>query len=565
MPTLAGRPARQADEQREGSRGTIMTTESGANPTLRSYLVILRRRKWWIICAAVAGLAVSLAVALTQAKQYSASAQLLVQPSSQALAAGTTLQPVTPTEVQTELQLVTSAPVQQLVQRQLGRRPPVNAVQVAQTNVISISAIATTPSLAARIANTYAQAFVTYQQTVITANMTAAEAQLRSQIRLISAQITSLQHRSGAAAEVTALLNQEAVLKEQYSQLQVTGAQATAGAATGGVELVTPAQAPTAPSSPRPVQDGLLGLLAGLIVGLGAAFLRHNLDEAVSSKDAAEQLGGSPVLGLVPMVTAWKRRSHAIVVSTSKPTSSAAESYRSLRTSLQFARQEHDLRTILITSPTSSEGKTSTLANLGAVFAQAGERVVLVSGDLRRPRIGQFFGIDEAAGLTSILAGERSLRQVLQQVQDNERLWVLPCGPIPPNPAELLSQRSTHGVLATLREEFDLVLIDSPPVLPVTDAMVLSSYADGTLLVVAAGQTRRAELQRASEKFAQAHAPLLGIVLNEVSRQSGHGSPYGVEYGYGSYVADTPAANGAPHTNGKSATPTVTRHSRRRE
>src|ERR1700734_4294678 len=236
MPALAGRPARQADEQREGSRGTIMTTESGANPTLRSYLVILRRRKWWIICAAVAGLAVSLAVALTQAKQYSASAQLLVQPSSQALAAGTTLQPVTPTEVQTELQLVTSAPVQLLVQRRLGRRPPVNAVQVAQTNVISISAIATTPALAARIANTYAQAFVTYQQTVITANMTAAEAQLRGPIRSIIAQITSLQHRPGAAAEVTALLNQEAVLKEQYSQLQVTGAQATAGAATGGVE-----------------------------------------------------------------------------------------------------------------------------------------------------------------------------------------------------------------------------------------------------------------------------------------------------------------------------------------
>jgi polysaccharide biosynthesis transport protein len=542
-----------------------MTTESGANPTLRSYLVILRRRKWWIICAAVAGLAVSLAVALTQAKQYSAAAQLLVQPSSQALAAGSTLQPVTPTEVQTELQLVTSAPVQQLVQRELGRRPPVNAVQVAQTNVISIAAIATTPALAARIANTYARAFVTYQQTVITANMTAAEAQLRSQVKSIGAQITSLQHRPGTSAEVTALLNQEAVLKEQYSQLQVTGAQATAGAATGGVELVTPAQAPTGPSSPKPVQDALLGLLAGLIVGLGAAFLRHNLDEAVSSKDAAEELGGSPVLGLVPMVTAWKRRSHAIVVSTSKPTSSAAESYRSLRTSLQFARQEHDLRTILITSPTSSEGKTSTLANLGAVFAQAGERVVLVSGDLRRPRIGQFFGIDEAAGLTSILAGEHSLVQVLQQVPGNERLWVLPCGPIPPNPAELLSQRSTHDVLATLREEFDLVLIDSPPVLPVTDAMVLSSYADGTLLVVAAGQTRRAELQRASEKFAQAHAPLLGIVLNEVSRQSGNGSQYGVEYGYGSYLADTPAANGPPHPNGKSAAPTVTRHSRRRE
>ncbi len=542
-----------------------MTTEFGANPTLRSYLVILRRRKWWVICAAVAGVAASLAVALTQAKQYSATAQLLVQPSSQASATGTTLQPVTPTEVQTELQLITSAPVQALVQRRLGSHPPVSAFQVAQTNVISITAIAATAPRAARIANTYAQAFATYQETVATATMTAAEAQVRSQIRSISAQIVSLKGHSGTSPEVAALRNQEAVLKEQYSQLQVAGAEAAAGSAAGGVELVTPAQPPAAPSSPKPVQDTLLGLLAGLIAGVGAAFLRHNLDEAVTSKDAAEQLGGSPVLGLVPMVTSWKRRSQAIVVSTSRPTSSAAESYRSLRTSLQFARQGHDLRTILVTSPTSSEGKTSTLANLGAVFAQAGERVVLVSGDLRRPRIGQFFGVDEAAGLTTILLAGQPLKQVLQQVDGYDRLWMLACGPVPPNPAELLSQRTTHDIFDALRDEFDLVLIDSPPVLPVTDAMVLSSYADGTLLVVAAGQTRRADLQRASEKFSQAKVPLLGIVLNEVTRQNAYGGQYGgvSGHGYASYVADTPAANGRPHADGEPAAPT--RHGRQRQ
>jgi polysaccharide biosynthesis transport protein len=541
-----------------------MTPEFGANPALRSYLVVLRRRKWWVVCAAVAGVAASLAVALTQAKQYSATAQLLVQPTSQASATGTTLQPVTPTEVQTELQLITSSPVQALVQRRLGSHPAVAAFQVAQTNVISITAIAATAPRAARIANTYAQAFATYQETVATATMTAAEAQVRSQVRSVSAQIASLKGRSATSPEAAALRNQEAVLKEQYSQLQVTGAVAAAGSATGGVELVTPAQPPAVPSSPKPVQDALLGLLAGLILGLGAAFLRHNLDEAVTSKNAAEQLGGSPVLGLVPMVTSWKRRSQAIVVSASRPTSPAAESYRSLRTSLQFARQGRDLRTILVTSPASSEGKTSTLANLGAVFAQAGERVVLVSGDLRRPRIGQFFGVGEATGLTSILLGEQPLKQVLQQVDGYDRLWMLACGPVPPNPAELLSQQVAHDVFDHLREEFDLVLIDSPPVLPVTDAMVLSSYADGTLLVVAAGQTRRADLQRASEKFSQAKVPLLGIVLNEVTRQNAYGGQYGsVSYdGYASYVADTPAVNGRPHANGEPASPT--RHGRQR-
>jgi len=568
------------DQRKEGRES--MTMEFGANPTLRSYLVVLRRRKWWIVWAAVAGLAVSLALSLTQAKQYSATAQLLVQPIGQASVSGAP-QSVTPTEVQTELQLVTSAPMQELVQRRLGSHPPVSSAQVAQTNVISITAIAATPPRAARIANTYAQAFVTYQRTVVIDNATAAEAQLRSQIQSVVAQAKSLRGRASAAPDVTALLNQEAVLREQLAQLQVSGAVAPGGVANGGLEVVTPAQAPSSPSSPKPTRDALLGLLAGLMLGLGAAFLRHNLDDRVTSKEAAEHFGGSPVLGLVPMVTSWKRRKQAMVISTSKPTSPAAESYRSLRTSLQFARQGRDLRTLLVTSPAASEGKTSTLANLGAVFAQAGERVVLVSGDLRRPRIGQFFGLDEAVGLTTVLLGERSLKQALQPA--GERLWLLAAGLVPANPAELLSGRGTRDVFAALREDFDLVLIDSPPVLPVTDAMVLSNYANGTLLVVAAGQTRRAELERAAEKFAQANAPLVGMVLNEVTKQSGYGR-YGTGYGYGSYVGITPAADGtvpdgtvldrtgldrtAPdstgHPNGNSAAAsTMARHGRPRQ
>src|ERR1700680_2779851 len=201
-----------------------MSTEFGANPILRTYLVVLRRHKWWVVGAAVLGLAVSLAVSLTQAKQYSATAQLLVQPSGQALAFGTAQQPVTPTDVQTELQLVTSAPVQQAVQHRLGSLPPVAASQVAQTNVISITAIAATPSQAARVANAYAKAFVSYQQTVAIANMTATETQLRSQIQSIAAQVKPLQPDANSASEVAALLNQEAVLKEQLAQLQVSGA-----------------------------------------------------------------------------------------------------------------------------------------------------------------------------------------------------------------------------------------------------------------------------------------------------------------------------------------------------
>jgi capsular exopolysaccharide synthesis family protein len=495
--------------------------------------VVLRRRKWWVIVLALLGLAASLALSIRQPKQYSATAQLLVQSSAQGVTLGSAPQQVTTTDVQTDLQLATSAPVMKIVRSKLGSAPSVSASEVAQTNVIALTAISSTPAGAARIANTYAQAFVYQTQATAINSIQQATTTLHKQINSLGKQIKSLQGRTGTVAQVSALVNQQAVLKEEVAQLQVNGA-----AATSGVEFVTPARAPVSPSSPKPTQDALLGLAAGLMLGLGAAFLRDSLDDALSSKEAAERSGGAPVIAMVPMVNSWRKRNDAVVASSSEPTSPAAEAYRSLRTSLQFARQAQELRTLLVTSPAAAEGKTSTLANLGAVFAQAGERVVLVSCDLRRPRLGRFYGVEEQSGLTTVLLGQQTLEQALQQVPGYDCLWVLGAGPVPPNPAELLNGPRARKIFETLRENFDLVLVDSPPVLPVTDAMVLSKYADGTLLVVAAGQTKRAELQRAAERFNQANSEVVGIVLNEVTKQSGYGSGYGYGYGYGSYAPD---------------------------
>jgi capsular exopolysaccharide synthesis family protein len=286
------------------------------------------------------------------------------------------------------------------------------------------------------------------------------------------------------------------------------------------------------------------------MLGLGAAFLRDSLDDALTSKESAERLGRAPVLAMVPMVSSWKKRKDAVVAVSSDPASPAAEAYQSLRTSLQFVRQAHELRTLLVTSPAAAEGKTSVVANLGAVFARAGERVVLVSCDLRRPRLGEFFGLDEKSGLTAILQGERTLEQQLQEVPGHDGLWILGAGRVPPNPAELLNGPKARQVFAALREKFDLVLVDSPPVLPVTDAMVLSTYADGTLVVVAAGQTRQAALQRTAERFAQAKAPVVGIVLNQVTKENGYGYGYGYGSSYGSYQANPSLAALPASANG---------------
>src|SRR4029077_18953273 len=186
-----------------------------------------------------------------------------------------------------------------------------------------------------------------------------------------------------------------------------------------------------------------------------------------------------------------------------------------------------------ITSPAANDGKTSTLANLGLAFAQAGDRVLVVSCDLRRPRLGQFFGVAEEPGLTTVLADGTPLEDVIQPVAGQQRLWVLPAGRGPPQPAEVLNSPKAQQIFKPLADGFDLVLIDSPPLLPVTDAVLLAQVADGVLLVASAGQSRRADLRRAREKLTQVNATVVGVVLNQVTRETGYGYGYGYGDGYG--------------------------------
>jgi len=397
---------------------------------------------------------------------------------------------------------------------------------VGQTNVIAVTAVSPNPARAALIANTYAKAFVSSSTAATISNLAAAENQLDGQIQALGKEISQL--KSGSAAQQAALSNQQALLKGQLAQLQVAGTVASTG-----LEFVAPALAPTAPSSPKPTQDAVLWLLAGLVLGVRAAFLLDSLDDTLTTSETLEQVNGAPVLATVPMVASWKKIENPVMIAVSDPTSPAAEAYRSLRTSLQFSRQDGALRTLLVTSSHAREGKTATVANLGAVFAQAGERVVLVSCDLRRPRLTQSSAPTDAPELSSVLVGELPLDQALTPVADFEGLWSLSTRSVVPNPTEMLSSRRAHDLFSELAERFDLVLIDSPPVLPVADAMILTSYADGVLLVVASGQTRRTELQRTTEKLAQANAPIVGMVLNKVNTYDRYGR-YG---GYGRYGA----------------------------
>ncbi len=295
----------------------------------------------------------------------------------------------------------------------------------------------------------------------------------------------------------------------------------------GGAQLVTPATTPTSAVAPRPLRNGLLALFVGLLLGICLAFLLNYLDDSVRTKDDFERVApGLPVLGMIPVVSGWKTKDRPFLVSTHDPMSPAAEAYRTLRTSVQFLGLDQPMRILQLTSANAREGKTTTLANLAVALAGAGQRVLVVCCDLRRPRIHEFFGLENGVGFTSALLGKVPLADAIQAVPDQPGIDLLASGPLPPNPSELLSSNRTAEVLNALRVEYDIVLVDSPPLLPVTDALVLSHRVDAVLLVSVAGATTRKEVVRATELLVQVEAPVVGAVLNGVDPEGSDGYAY---------------------------------------
>jgi capsular exopolysaccharide synthesis family protein len=483
--------------------------------------------------------AVAAAYIAVEKKQYSATAQLLVQPASGLVPVSGNAQTVSPTDVATELQLVISAPVKEQVTKKLGLTPNISAVEVGQTNLINVTTTARTPVLAAQTADTYATTFVDYQRSNALNALIAAEQQLEVQIAAIDAQLKPLETQNppsaGTTTTISELASQQAVLKEQLAQLQEAGAETP-----GGVEVVSKASTPTSPSSPKPLRDGGIAIGFGLILGLGAEFAAEYFDDKVYTKDEVGHLsGGVPVLAIVPRIKSWKKSDRPMLITEVDPYSPATEAYRWLRTSLQFAGHDNPLKIILVTSASGAEGKTSTVANLGVVLAKAGERVVVVDCDLRRPRLGGFLGGDETEGFTSVLLGQAKLKDTIQAVAETPGLALLGTGPLPPNPGELLGSDKAAEIFQLLAASFDIVLIDSPPLLPVADPLVLSRHADAVLMVVMVGLTTRAEVERASELLAQVNARPMGIVLNRATRRSAKASEYGYGYKY-SYTPHQP-------------------------
>lgn len=352
--------------------------------------------------------------------------------------------------------------------------------------------------------------------------------------------------------KVNQLLVQHNILQRDFEANQqlyqslmqkLKDATVSAGLRSTNIHMVDDAVPPTSPIRPQKTRNILIGMMAGLIFGIICAFGQEALDQSIKSVDELEALVASPVLGVIPFDTpatgrlrlkglkdAAENPSELGLSVLDRPASILAEAYRTLRTAVLLSVAGSPPKTIVVTSAQSGEGKTSTALNLAQALAQRKGPVLLIDGDLRKAGIAGLLKVENEKGLSTILSGHHSLDQVLQQYDRMPDLWLLPSGPIPPNPADLIASEKMGQLLQECGQRFEKVVIDTPPVLAVTDAAIFASSADGVILVAAGGTTHKSAVSRMHKIIASTGARILGFALNKFDvRQQGY---YGAGYYY---------------------------------
>ena len=471
------------------------------------------------------------------AKVYETSAYIVLRPT----AADTKFAPVETgdpdRELQTETQLIDGGAFRAQVDAKLGHVAKYTVAPLFKTSLIAIVGRTTNPQDAADGANAAAELYVSQRRGQLVAGLNAAKEVLTNRVTVLQGELKDVEaqlHASPAAATDTVLLARQrdvatalAGLQDQVSQIDI-GVAVT----SGGARVSSLAAVPNAEVAPKPRRTAVLLGLLGVLVGLAAAFVVEVLTDALGAADDLERrLYGVQVLATVPGLGA----SHRGVLLLSAPQSASAEALRGLRTSLQFLGLDRPTRRIQITSALEDEGASVIAANLAVAFAGAGLRVVVVDGDLRKPALHTYFGVDGMRGFTSVLVGQSDIGDALQPIAMQGWLRVLTAGPRPTNPAELLASGHLSRLLVSLEERCDLVIIDSPPVLPYTDAAVIASFVDATVLVASPGSSKLTPVRRAVRRLRLVDAHLAGVVISDL------GSPSATQGGRRERKVDQPA------------------------
>lgn len=311
------------------------------------------------------------------------------------------------------------------------------------------------------------------------------------------------------------------------------------GPALAKLTVVNPPELPSAPIAPQTERNVAIGLLLGLMLGTAIAVLVNLLDRRVTSSDQLESITGKPVVGSIPFRQKGDReKGNEHIVPFRDGHSPAAESFRRLRTNLGFLNVDRPPKIIVLTSSVATEGKSETAVNLVLALAEAGNSVLLIEADLRRPRVVNYMAMPDTVGITNVLSGQAKFDDVVQETRYGG-VDLLGCGPLPPNPSELLSSDTARRLFSDLKEKYDYVIIDSPPLLPVTDGALLARIADGALLVVRANRTTTDQVLQSTDNLQKADAPLLGVIMVENRPVAKRSTEYYNSYYYSSRGAQS--------------------------
>lgn len=450
---------------------------------LRDYIRILQKSWTWIIAATLLGVAGAAAYSLLATPQYESRTQLYVSVRGDSSATGELVQGSTFARqiVGSYVDVIKTGIVLDPVIEELGLDMTSNELAETLTPasplnsvLINITASNTDPQLAADIANAVGASFTTAVQTQLEPDSNG----VKSPVNLTTTQV-----------------------------------------ATKAID----------PVSPNTKMNLALGLLLGLALGVGVAILRSVLDTRVHSVSDIEHLTEKPLLGGIAFDADTAKRP---LIVHDDPKNPRAEAFRTLRTNLQFLDAVHEgNKVFVVTSAQPTEGKSTTVANLAIALAETGASVALLEGDLRRPKVSSYMGLETGAGMTDVLIGKAELGDVLQR-WGRSKLHVLPAGRIPPNPSELLGSEAMDRLLSQLQQDFEYVLIDAPPILLVTDAAVIGAKASGTLMVIAAGQTKKQAVTAALRSLETANTQVLGVIATMLPTKGPDSYSYG-NYGYG--------------------------------
>jgi len=502
---------------------------------LKRYGAILWHWVWLIVLGTVLGAGAAYVSSRLTTPVYAASTTLLINeaPSSGKTTDYTSIL-TSERLARTYSEMMTKTPVMEAVRDALGldvdpatlaRRVSVNLVRDTQLVVLQVEH--EDPETAKNLANAIPEEFAKKNAALQANRYADSKANLTKEIDTLKEQITAKQNEINAIgtqktpandaelsrlnSELTQLRQSSAFLLQSFENIRLAEAQSTSN-----IVVVEEAQKPLSPVRPRTLQNTLLGAVVGLLLSMGIIFLIEYLDDRVRSPEQIDKVLKLPVVGLIARMTNIPAKGRAGLIAVREPRSPIVEAFRSLRTNIQFAGVDQPIRTLLVTSASPSEGKSTVAANLAVVMAQTGLKVVIIDCDLRRPTVHKQFDMPNHAGLTDVMLQDPNQWNGVMQPTGVNNLSIVMSGSLPPNPSELLGSKRMQQFMAYLHKSCDIVIIDAPPLLPVTDALVLSSVTDGVVMVIDYGGTRIGEALQGKTQLDQAGARILGVVMNKI-------------------------------------------------